>query len=249
MAFMVSPSSSGLADHQRAALDALVADLRTIFGSRLLSLVAYDFSGSNNEDLPLRTLVLVQQVAFDDLARTAPLTSTWQRRGLAVPLILSRHEFDRTLDVFPLEYGSIIADHVVILGPPPFEDTRIDDADRRRGCEQQAKSHLIHLREGFLETRNDPRSIGKLITSSSAAFQTLLINIARLEGSDWRAAAADRATLAAAIEERLGVPAPLILDVLAARNGIGSVADPSGLLARYIDASERIWRYVDGWRG
>jgi hypothetical protein len=37
--------------------------------------------------------------------------------------------------------------------------------------------------------------------------------------------------------------------VLSSRNGMGSVADPSGLLERYIDASERIWRYVDGWRG
>jgi len=249
MAFMMSSPSGSLADHHRTALDALVIDLRTIFGSRLLSLVAYGLSGRDSDDDVVRTLALVEQLTFDDLSRAAPLTSDWQRRGLAVPLLLSTHEFNRTLDVFPLEYGSIIADHVVIVGSPPFADLRIDDADRRRGCEQQAKSHLIHLREGFLEAQNDPRLIRRLITSSATAFQTLLVNIARLEGGGGRAVSLENAALAATIEDRLGVSAPTILEVLSSRNGMGSVADPSGLLARYIDASERIWRYVDGWRG
>ncbi len=41
MAFMASASAAGLTDQQRAALDTLVRDLRTIFGSRLHSLVVY----------------------------------------------------------------------------------------------------------------------------------------------------------------------------------------------------------------
>ena len=89
-----------LADRQRAtALDTLVIDLRTIFGSRLLSLVAYGLSGRDSDDDVVRTLALVEQLTFDDLSRAAPLTSDWQRRGLAVPLLLSTHEFNRTLDV------------------------------------------------------------------------------------------------------------------------------------------------------
>ena len=64
----------------------------------------------------VRTLGLFERVTFDDLARAVPLAAEWQRRGLAVPLLLSRHEFERTLDVFPLEYGNIIASHVVIVG-------------------------------------------------------------------------------------------------------------------------------------
>ena len=249
MAFMASSPPAGLTDRHRAALDALVADLQGIFGSRLLSLVAFGLGLRSIDDEPVRTLALVERVTFEDLSRAALLTSTWLRRGLSVPLILSRHEFERTLDVFPLEYGSIIADHVVIVGAEPFADTRVDDADRRRGCEQQAKSHLIHLREGFLETQNDPRGVARLITSSVAAFHTLLLNLVRLEGGDWRAAARDHAALAAMIEARLGIPGPLVLEVLASRNGMGTVADPSGLLVRYLDASERVWRYVDGWRG
>jgi hypothetical protein len=100
MAFMASAPAGDLTDRQRAALQTLVSDLGTIFGSRLHALVAYglDIDGAAN----VRTLALVERVAFDDLARAAPLAAAWQRLGLAVPLLLSRHEFERTLDVFPL---------------------------------------------------------------------------------------------------------------------------------------------------
>ena len=53
--------------------------------------------------------------------------------------------------------------------------------------------------------------------------------------------------LASTIERMIGVPAPLVAEILAS-TGMSTIADPTALLARYIDASERIWRYVDGWR-
>ena len=176
----------------------------------------------------------------------------WHRHRLGVPLILSRHEFARSLDVFPLEYGNIIANHVVIVGENPFAGTRVAEADRRRACEQQAKSHLIHLREGFLETGGDPRHLVQLIARSAPSFRALLAHLVRLEGGDRLegkpAPQLDRDELAAAIERSVGIPASLIVEVLSARADMSTVADPTALLARYIDASERIWRYVDGWR-
>lgn len=246
MALMASPSAVDLPGQRRAALEGLAADLRTIFGSRLQSLVAYGLAGLDGEAAYGRTLALVERVTFDDLARALPLTAAWQQRGLAVPLLLSRHEFERTLDVFPLEYGNLIASHIVIAGENPFGGVHVAEADRRRGCEQQAKSHLIHLREGFLETQGDPRKVVRLIASSAAAFRTLLLNLTQLE--DGEASGTDAQPLAARIERTIGVPAPLILEVLSAPAGMSTMADPTALLSRYVDASERIWRYVDGWR-
>jgi hypothetical protein len=252
MAFMASAPAGNLSDRQRAALQTLVSDLGTIFGSRLHALVAYGIGV--DAAAHVRTLGLLERVTFDDLARAAPLAAAWQRRGLAVPLLLSRHEFERTLDVFPLEYGNIIANHVVILGDNPFAHTHVADADRRRGCEQQAKSHLIHLREGFLEAQGDSRNVARLIASSAPAFRTLLTNLARLDAGGRLDRDSEPYTnpgseaLASAIERTMGIPAPLIVEVLATSSGLGAVADPTALLSRYIDASERIWRFVDGWR-
>ncbi len=54
--------------------------------------------------------------------------------------------------------------------------------------------------------------------------------------------------LGAMAEKRMGVSATLVREVLASSaGGHSTIEDPSALLARYIDAAQRIWAYVDGW--
>jgi hypothetical protein len=244
---MASSSAAALSSEQHAAGEALAADLRRIFAGRLQSLVAYGVLETNahDPDGPLRTLALVASYSFDDLRQCAPLTYAWRRLRLAVPLVLTRHEFMRTLDVFPLEYGSIIANHVVIVGDEPFADARVSAADRRRGCEHQAKSHLVHLREGFLETGGDTRDVAALIAASAPAFRALLINLLQLDAERPQMSLIDNHELAATTQTIIGIPAALVSDVLSSPIAAGTVADPTSLLARYIDASERIWAHVD----
>ena len=247
MAMMATLPTAGLTPRQRAATETLVADLERVFGARLRSVVAYGIEHAS-DDRPLHGLALVDSLTFEDLQQLVPLAQDWQKRALAVPLILPRHEFLRTLDVFPLEYGNIIADHVVLAGSSPFVDAHVSDADRRRGCELEAKSHVIHLREGFLETGGDPRRVAQLIAASARSFRTVLENIIRLEhGSGVRVSFADDETVADEAARAIGIPAALVIDVLAARRGMSTVADPAALLARYIGASEQVWRFVDGW--
>ena len=53
----------------------------------------------------------------------------------------------------------------------------MDVADVRRACEVQARSHLLHLREGFLETRGRSDALADLIVQSAAAFAALVGSI------------------------------------------------------------------------
>ena len=191
----------------------------------MISLVAY------GDAAEAHTLALVDQVTFADLAKCAPLTPSWHRLGIATPLVLSREEFRRTLDVFPLEYGDIIARHVVLAGSDPFTAIAVSDIDLRRGCERQAKSHLIHLREGFLETAGDAQAVARLIAASAPAFRTLLTHLERLDPG---------------ARVRAGISEELPYEVAAA--GEATIAEPSALFARYIAAVERVWQYVDAWR-
>lgn len=206
----------------------LVEDLARIFGSRLTSLVAY----GEPDDEGAHTLALVEQLTFADLVKCAPRTPTWHRLGLATPLVITRDEFRRTLDVFPLEYGDIIGRHVLLAGSDPFTAISVPEPDLRRGCEQLAKSHLIHLREGFLETGGDGAGVARLIAASAPGFRALVETLERLEPG------------AAA---RAGVSPDLVREVTAVP--AGTIAEPSALLGRYIAAVEQLWTYVDGWRG
>jgi hypothetical protein len=234
--------SSSLAPTERAALDSLGADLRRVFGARLHSVAAYGLDAPAASPRLLHALALVNRLSFEDLAACAPLAPGWRRRALAVPLILERDEFLRTLDVFPLEYGDIIARHVLIVGADPFAGARVSPADIRRACELTAKSHLIHLREAFMETGAEPQAVTHLIAASAPAFTALLRNIARLANDD-------EGDVAATAERQVGIPASVVREVVAAGAGSHStIAEPTALLSRYISAAERVWEYVDTWR-
>jgi hypothetical protein len=249
MAKMAAPASASLSPRQRAALDSLVAELSHVFGVRLRTVVRYGHPERNDASEQLHTLALVEQLTTEDLRQLVPSARDWPKRGLAVPLILTHHEFSRTLDVFPLEYGDIIRSHVVIAGSDPFAGVEVSDADRRRACELTAKSHLIHLREGYLESEGEPSRIARLIANSVPAFRTVLSNIVRLERADSGGTAPGHEDdLAADAERIIGVPATLVEEILSSGHGVSTISEPSLLLSRYIEASERIWRFVDGWR-
>ena len=207
---------------------AVAADLQRIFGTRLRSVVAYK---GDDEGDGVHSLALVDSITFSDLAACAPRAADWRKLGASAPLILTKDEFLRTLDVFPLEYGGIIANHHLVAGEDVLAGVRVGDADLRRGIELQAKSHLIHLREGYLESGGNPKAIGQLIAASAPALSALLGNLHRLDPS-----AAGRA----------GLTSELFREIATAADT--TIADPSPLLARYLGAVERLWQEVDRWR-
>lgn len=259
-------SVAPLSTDEREALDGLTAGLRRVFGTRLHSVSAYGLHEPSASPRAVHSIALVERLTFQDLSACAPLTVTWRRTSLAVPLILEREEFLRTLDVFPLEYGDIIAQHVVIAGSDPFVDARVSPADIRRACELSAKSHLIHLREGFLETGGDAPSVARLIAASAGPFRALLANIARLADDRRAFPQGDRRAfpqgdrpafpqgdrnddVAQTAERQIGIPASVVRDVIGAGSGTqSSITDPTATLSRYIAAVEKVWEYVDTWR-
>ena len=136
---------------QSAAL-ALVGDLRNVFGDRLRSVVAYGPHIEGHTAAPLSCLALVSSHALADFEACARQTARWHRNRIATPLVISETELRTSLDAFPLEYGEIIRAHERVYGSDPFDGVAIAQPDLRRACETQIKSHLVHLREGFLES-------------------------------------------------------------------------------------------------
>src|SRR6187455_1499781 len=115
-------------------------DLRQLFGARLKSVVAYGPLGGANA--PASTMAIVDTLTTDDLHACASRMPFWGDAGLATPILVAEHEFGRSLDAFPFEFGSIMANHVLVSGPDPFAGLQVDPDDLRRACEMQARSHL-----------------------------------------------------------------------------------------------------------
>lgn len=237
------------------ALARLQADLQEIFGSRLESLVLYGTQATAaapavapaaaGARAPVHTLALVTSLGYADLVACASRVQQWTRTGLATPLLLGADEFAASLDAFPLEYGAIIAQHQMLHGTDPFTGISVDAEDVRRACEVQAKSHLLHLREGFLETGGQGEAVARLIQGSIGSFSNLLINLATLE----RTGATTPEALARYAETRINLSATLIARLLALPSRPTPGADEAAqLYPPYLDASEALARFVDRWK-
>jgi len=243
-----------------SAVRTLEQELRSIFGDRLQSLVAYGERarqsashaqhggghGHGDDDASaVRTIATVATLTGGDLRACAARVEVWHQAGLATPLVLAAHEFERSLDAFPLEFGAIIADHTVVAGSNPFEGLAVDSDDLRRAVEVQARSHLLHLREGYLETRGRGDALSVLIVQSAPAFAALLSSLARLDGQP----SPDHAASARHGERLLGVPGGSISDIVELTHVREiSSQDAERLFPPYLDAVERLVSYVDNWR-
>lgn len=257
-------ATPALAPAVARALGSLTADLEQLFGTRLVSLVLYgrhvpepadDARGvaataASDADAaathsPIHTLALVTSLAYADLAAGAARVEAWDRLNLATPLLLSPEEFASSLDVFPLEYGAIIARHLALVGDDPFRGIAVRPDDVRRACEVQAKSHVIHLREGFLQTAGDGTKVARLIAHSVPSFHTILTHLTQLDRVD--ASTVD--ALARHATVRIGLSSSLVSRLLTLGHRAPLSADEAmQLYPPYLDASEALAHFVDGWK-
>ena len=142
-----------------AAADSLVADLRNVFGDRLLAVVAYGPRVDGAADAPLTSLALVDSLSMRTIceacAQFAPrlepgATGDAAAHAVAgVPCDRSTRSRSSTARSF--------APTNCVYGDDPFRSAAIAPDDLRRACELQAKSHLLHLREGVHRIRRPPQ--------------------------------------------------------------------------------------------
>ena len=155
-------------------IDALAAQLNDIFTDRLRMVAAFGDTAS--------TCAVVQSLTVDDLDRCAAHAAKWTKAGLDAPLFIVEGELRRALDAFPLELSEIIATRRVVAGADLFADLVVPKQDLRRACEVQARGHVLHLREGYIEAGGDRKKAAALVSAAIPPFRALVKNVARLEG-------------------------------------------------------------------
>ncbi len=223
----------------RARLTPVIAAAERIFGTRLEAVVAYGRGPLAGR----HSLVLVASLTHDDLIALAAAAPSWHAAGVATPLVLPRAEFTRSLDAFPLEYGDIIDTHEAVHGVDPFAGVSIDAADTRRALEMRAASHLLHLRENYVESTGTPAAVAALVHSAAPVFEDLLRQSARLDGAPVDSARA----VATWATERAGLDPRIVGDVLALAADDTSSVDAARLFPSYLDTAAALVRFLDQW--
>jgi hypothetical protein len=229
------PSTLTLPAAARRAFDRLAADLSRVLGDRFVALVATG---------PASSVAFATTLRAGDFEAFGAIDETWHRDELETPLLMTADEFRRSLDAFPLEYQALLDHHVVIAGRPPLDGVRIDVSHLRRACEAQAKGHLIHLRQGWVEASGHTSRLARLIGQSAASLRVALTNVARLSearGADAAGAALRGAALA-------GLDTSLVSSVLAVEEDPELARQLVPRLPEYLAAAEQLWAFVDGWQ-
>jgi hypothetical protein len=156
------------------SIETMAVQLKDIFNDRLKMVAAFG-DGVN-------TCAIVQTLTVEDLERCAAHANKWSKAGLDAPLLIVEGELRRALDAFPLELSEVIATRRVVAGADLFADIAVPKQELRRACEVQARGHVLHLREGYIEAAGDSRRVAMLVSAAIPPFRALMKNVARLEG-------------------------------------------------------------------
>ena len=106
----------------------------------------------------------------------------------------------------------------------------------------RSKSHLVHLRENYVDCRGRQRDVAVLVQDAAPAFRVILRRLARLDG----AAFETTVDLGEYARRRPGLDPRVVGDVLTLADGHGGV-DAARLFPAYLEVVERLRVFIDTW--
>lgn len=135
----------------------------------------------------------------------------WRKSVQEPPLVLSRTEWGRATDAFPIEITDMLTAYRVLRGADPFQGIRVDQADLRKALEREFRGKLLRLRQGYATYAPDPAALGALGLQSAATILVLLRGVLTLIG---KPVPTDSIELAAAAAAAVGFEGEHLLHVV-----------------------------------
>ena len=159
----------------------------SLFGDDLLAIILYG-SGARGEYIPKKSdinfLIVLTDDGMERLGDATGLVAKWEKRSVPVPLFLTLHYIESSLDTFPLEFFDMRSAYQVTYGEDILRDLTIKKEDLRLQCERELKAKLLLLRESFLRTHGEAHPLRELVTHSLSAFTSIFKALLYLKGEE-----------------------------------------------------------------
>jgi hypothetical protein len=233
---------------KRMTLDEFVSQLRVLHGTALRTVVLYG-SAAVNEQVEglsdLNLLVLVDSLSLDVLRSLGQTVRAWSEAGNPPPLTLTVDEWNRSADIFPMEYADILERHRVLFGSAPFSEMIVNRADLRLQLEREAMGKLIRLRQGVMAAGTSAEQQRDLMRAS---FSTLMVIFRAAERLAGQVPPRDRVALIREVAARGEFDATPFERVAAMVTGQRLAdADTTATLGAYVLAMETFVAHLDGF--
>jgi predicted nucleotidyltransferase len=144
-------------------------------------------------------MLVLDQVDPTILRSLSRAFTIWRKTLSEPPLILSRPEWNRASDAFPIEITDMRLSYQVLRGSDPLQGVQADRTDLRKALEREFRGKLLRLRQGYATYAPDPAALGSLGLQSAATILVLLRCTLTLIGKPVPTDATELVTAAAAI--------------------------------------------------
>jgi len=186
-------------------------------------------------------LLIVGDLSPGVLRSLAGPFAAWRKSGYEPPLVITRDEWDRAGDAFPIEIADMRAGYRVLRGADPLAGIVPDAPHLRLALEREFRGKLLRLRQGYIASATDPAALGALAGRSAATLMVLFRALLTLLG---RNIPRDPLQLAVAGAEALGVDSEPLLHVVRHRAERGWRCSAEEF-ERYMDMADRAVRFLD----
>ncbi len=231
----------------KMTLEDLVGQLQHMHGGKLRCVLLYG-SAAANEQLDklsdLNVLVLVDTIEPLQLEALGQTARAWGEAGNPPPLELTVAEWERSADIFPMEYADILERHRVLHGALPELVTTVARSDLRRQTEYEAMSKVLRLRQGIMRAGQDVVQQLELLRASHSTLMVIFRAAIRTAGES---APADKVQLITRVAELAELDATPFLRVAKLVKGQGDVSskDAEQLLFATLAGMEQLTAWLD----
>ncbi|HEU5305565.1 MAG TPA: hypothetical protein VFU40_13025 [Gemmatimonadales bacterium] len=165
-------------------VDALLAETDAVLGSGY-SAVLYG-SAARGDYIPGRSdinlMLVIDQLSPEVLRSLGRAFTGWRKGSTEPPLVMSRTEWSRATDTFPIEITDMRTAYRVLRGSDPLHGVNVDLGDLRQALEREFRGKLLRLRQGYATYAPDPAALGALGLQSAATILVLLRGLLTLLG-------------------------------------------------------------------
>jgi predicted nucleotidyltransferase len=202
-------------------------------------------SAARGDFLPGRSninlLLVMDDASPSRLTALGTAFAAWRRATWESPLVITRAEWERASDVFPIEITDMRAGYRVLRGSDPVAGAVVEPGDLRQALERELRGKLLRLRQGYAAAAGDAQALGLLAAASAPAILVLLRSLLTLAGRPVPQTVEGVVTEAATL---LDVPASALASPVAHRGERGwrcSTAE----FEQYLGAVANAASYVD----
>jgi len=229
-------------------LSELTRRLTAAFGDRLVAAILYGSAAMgdwNKQSSDLNVLCVLSRLSPQELSESEPVFRWWREKGNPPPLLLTEEEVRTSTDCFPMEFHDMQEHRRVLCGRDVIEHLSIDRSFYRAQVEHELRAKQIRLRQKAAELLRDSEKLSKLLSDSLSTFCVLGRHALILSGHEprWK-----KDEILASLEKVLGTRLEGANAILAIRATGKPSADvkPALLLAKYLDETDNLVRFVDG---